>query len=176
MPELTVDAGVTIDLASRDDFERHHQWMKDRLGEVRKAYYRVLSANLPLALITNPGPAFIDVGQPPAGHLYSIQWACVFGDTPFAITAISNVFGALCIGVPGGSRAVGTFPITDVVSPSVAVPSLIQVPDQVICHGGQHIYLMLQGTGLTAGVTQGYNLNVGVLSATDEPRTLGWVS
>lgn len=168
--EITLEAGVTVDLATKGDLEQHHRWLQERF-RAREAVYRVLTQSVPAGANT----LLLDFGAPPAGMLYAVQWVAVMADQPFG-AAIANVTAAAFVG--NANRPVTSSMqanTNDLVVPGIAVPSTTNVPDLTICRGGQHIYVLVSGSGLVAGTTVGYNANCGVLQAKDEPGTVAWI-
>lgn len=164
--ELTVDAGVVIDLATKEDVAQHHKFLEDLLNR-RRAGYRTLMAAVPVG----SGPLVMDLGSPPAGKLYAVQWASVFPDVGSIGAAIASVVGILCVGYPSKVPPPG-----DIANPGFSIPSgQLNVPDVTVVHGGQRLYIVLQGTGLAAGTTVGYNANAGVLIGDDDPKTIAWI-
>jgi hypothetical protein len=168
---LELDLGKTF-LEFKAGVEHHHQWLHERL-KPRRATYRRISNSVAAAA----GPLLIDLGGPPAGHIYAPQWVAIFADTPFgAVAAGGAVSAALFIGQSRGSSGANVaYSTDDVVAPGLLVPSILSVPDDVICLGGQHIFVVLSGTGLVAGTTNGYNVNCGLLQADDTPETMAWI-
>lgn len=172
--ELTIEGGVTVDVATKQDIDQHHRWLEERFNR-RRADYRMLTGNIPAALLSNTTVALIaDFGFPPAGHLYAAQWLAVFPDSPFG-AAIANVTAALCIGVPSGHQGSTIYSLADVVLPGLSVPSGTNIPDSAIATAGQHLYVIASGSGLTGGTSSGYNANLGVLIAEDSPQTRAWI-
>lgn len=168
--EVTLSGGIEIDVATRDDIEQHHDWLKGRLGQ-RRAEYK----ELPGGVATNSNnPLLIDFGQPPAGRLWAAQWLAIFADDPFG-SAIANVTACLFVGVPRYTGAGLSYSINDARMPALAVPASQNVPDSVLARGGQHIFVVLKGSGLAAGTTVGYNANLGVLVAEDSDETRAWI-
>ena len=168
MPEVTVAAGIEIDLASREDLERHHDWLRQRLGDRREAKYRVLSGSV----APGTAPLLLRVGaSPPAGLLYVVQWVAIFGDDDTK-AAITNVGASLRIGVPRSpASAVGG---VETIIPGLAVPSVANVPDAVFCAPGQQIYVVIGGTASGSGSTNDWNANVGVLVVEDTDAARAW--
>lgn len=169
--EVTLEAGVSIDLATRDDIAQHHRWLQDRLGKPW-AEYKVLSG-----FVAKPAgagnPVLIDLGGPPAGLVYALQWVSVFPDVP-GQGAISNVFATLYAGAFSLLGAVPNTRPDDVVMPGMVVPTAggQSVPDAVFCRAGQKVFVTLTGSSINgSGTANQWNANVGVLVKRDEPSS-----
>lgn len=174
MPELTVDAGITVDLASKEDIQRHHDWLKKRLG-VRRADYRVLTDSVAAAQLSTTNTVLLaNFGSPPAGHIYAAQWLSIFPDSPFG-AAIANVTAAFGVGPVQGGRSNIHFSLADIILPSISVPSFTNIPDAVLAVGGQQLYVLISGSGVTGGTVTGYNANLGVLIGDDSEETRAWI-
>lgn len=170
--EVTLEGGVHVDIATRDDVEEIHRRHRPK---PHRAGYRALSNGAQ----AGTGPLLIDFGEPPAGKLYVAQWLTIFPDTPFlgaSNATVANVSAALFAGIPRGQSGAGlVYSIGDVIQGGLLVPSNTNLPDDAIAHGGQHLYVVLAGSGLAAGTSVGYNANCGVLIADDDPETIAWV-
>lgn len=166
--EVVLETGFKVALDTSEDAERRHRELRKQLS--RSAGYRALSAGA----ASIAGQLLLDFGAPPAGKMYVAQWLTVFGDTPFG-AAIANVSAALCAGLPHGQSGSGlTYSQADVIQAALPVPANVNLPDDAIAHGGQHLYVVLAGSGLP-GTIVNFNANCGVLIADDDPETVAWV-
>lgn len=163
-----MEASLSLDIAAtRDELERHHRWLQDRL-KPRRASYRVLTGSAPIVDAVS-GLLLIDLGGPPAGLLWALQWIAVFPD-PTA-TSTGGTTAVLCVGIPTQR---GVLNVGDVVIPQIVVPGQSNLPDSVLARGGQHAYAVLSGA-LSTDTIANFFCNVGALVGDDAPETTAWI-
>jgi hypothetical protein len=178
--ELTVAGDVAVELATRDDLDRHHERLRDVLADHKDArYYMVSGATANTA--AQPGPIAMSFTPqaPPPGRIWRVQWAAIWqanSQAGLLAGAIANLFAALCVGNsptgPGGpsARAVNVN-ASDIAVPGQTVPSSINVPDLTVVKSEQQLYFLIGGSGLTS---VNFSCTAGVLDAPDVPEALFW--
>lgn len=160
MPELTVDASVAIDLASKEDIEQHHRWLEARLARPKaltdSQNSSVLLATLPILLVFPNRPA--------SGRLWNINWVSVFLDS--VVPPVASVAAELCI----GGVATTTPNLGAPVASGLTVPGYADLRHR-IARANQLIYLVIGGSGSITG-TVNVNATIGYFDWPDTEETV----
>lgn len=175
MTEVLLDAGITLDIATKDDIAAHHARLEGLLSRPHARYY------------TNPGsaesgagtkPLIIDLGMPPGGLMWYLQWLAITGVDPFG-AVIANVTAAAFKGAVPLTSALSLGPpvvgldFASVIQTSMTVPSTTAMPDKSIIYSNEHLYVIFAGTGLVAGGAR-YRCVAGLLELEQRPDALMW--
>lgn len=157
--ELTIVGGATVDIATCNDLDRHHDKMRDMLPKKQEADYQPLFGSYVAVVGATTIAIPFNPGKPPGGKLWGVQWVSVF-TTGFG-GVIPNVTFAICIGnCPPPSNNAKVNP-SDIVYPANSFPAAINVPAKTLIRPTEQLYVLLQGSGLVAGTI--YNATAAVL-------------
>jgi hypothetical protein len=174
--EVQLEAGVSIDLATRADLAAAHERLAGQLPGLVEADYEIKPAYAVTGTPTKP--LLLDFGAPPAGLLWLVEFVSVWGVDPTgngSVAAIANVSGALFVGRILVPDAIATPTIQAehdrVAVPAFAVPSAFEPPGRVFVRYPDRLYALLSGSGLAAGASV-YHATAGVLKATDTRRVI----
>lgn len=181
--EVTVAGGAVIDIASKDDIQRHHDRVEKLIGERRPTgkYYRVIASGVTTSGFSGSGPIAIAFtpSSPPAGRHWFVQWVAIWPGTSPATGAVANLFAAVAVGrspVPPGASIPGAFlgalSEADIVVPGLAVPLSVPIPDKTVVKPQDQLYVLLAGSGLAASTT--YVATAGVIDTPDSDETYFW--
>lgn len=167
MPEVTLEASVAVDVASKEDIDKHHAWLKDRLGEKFGVEDRVIGNATPAGSYASPTLVRIPNSTVPSGKLYVANWMAFFVDG--FITVPTGIVATLCVGRPSIPFSTAALPSFDVVAPFQAMgyTSL----RKVMARANQEFYVILSGTGtLTNATNLMVNIGVDIWPDTAEAR------
>lgn len=175
--EIAVAAGGMIDLATKDDVDKHHHRLEQLLSRPR-AHFSRLNGSAP----TRAAPVVVDCGRPPMGMMWLPQWAIGMGNDALG-AVIANVTWAMFAGaIPqGGGLAVGPPTvgldlgncILTGTGGGLTAPTIANFPDKSPVYGNENLYGVFSGAGLAAGA-QFYRLVVGVLELPFTDEALTW--
>lgn len=173
MTEILLSGGVTVDIATKEDVEAHARRLERLLGRPHARFTKLAGS------VESAGkPLIVDLGRPPQGMMWEIQWLLVTGVDPFG-AAIANVTAAAFVGaVPLlASLAIGP-PVTGLdyasaILTSLVVPSTNAVPDKSVVYTNESLYVIFTGTGLVAGGAR-YRVVAGVIELEQRPDALMW--
>jgi|SRR5215469_17052754 len=178
--ELSVAADIAVDLATKDDLDKHHRKLAEVFTPPRGRVYRPWATASTTSGFSGSGPIYLtfDPPRPPAGRMWLAQWVAIWVGTSPAAGAVANLFAAFAIGrAPVGANAsfgAAGLPVNvaDVVIPGQAVPSSINIPDKTQVGKQDAAYVILQGSGLAASTI--YNATLGVLEMDDKEEAFFW--
>lgn len=177
--EVLVGGGMVVDVATKEDMDRHFSRLADLMERPRSRFERYAGAQAPRAANAAFGIRF---PQPKAhgDEIWELQWLALYGDDPTAVltTAIANVRAALFVGsrIPDAQLPVAATAGLDhggAILPGLAVPSLTTIPDKNVVYPGEEPYVLLYGTGLVAGAGT-YHALLGVIAKPNVPAALTW--
>ena len=180
--ELTVDASVALDLASKEDLAAHHQRLEKLFPDIPRGWYvrAVATAVVPTGGLVSGNLVAGFVPRPPIGKMWFLQWLAVVQGQAVASAVVANAFASLMVGRspvgPGAQSQSGTGPVADpgeMVLPGLAVPSNASVPDKTVVRWGEEAYLLIAGSGVGAAGTT-YNAVLGVLEVPDVESAYFW--
>lgn len=171
--DVTLATGLTVDLTTKQDFEGHTRRLEKLLDRPHARFTKVNGS------VESAGvPLIVDLGRPPQGMMWEVQWLIVTGVDPFG-AAIGNVTAAAFAGaVPNRTGLAIGPPVTGIdygsaILTSLAVPSTNAVPDKSVVYSTENLYVIFTGTGLVAGGAR-YRAIAGVLELEARPDALMW--
>lgn len=136
MASITLEGGIEVDLATKEDFDQLQQQIL--LPEIM----RPLSGNV---TVPTSGSTILVFPQRPSKAVdWDLRTLCVVGADDH--TAVANVQCALYI-----ASDVTTIDLQQVFWPLITVPSADRWKDQLRIPGGEALFLVFSGSGLSSG-------------------------
>ena len=179
MAEITAAGGVVIDVATKDDLDRHHKAIESMVkGSRQEGDYIPLfgSSTAPAGIGSGPLVIPFSPRSPAAGKVWAVQYLAIFtGDGAGPVIATLNasvLIGRSPVGPGGAHPAPGGLNIDpqEVCLPGLSVPTAggIIVPGKLLCRASEQIYCVLRGAGLVVGTVYQATASVLETEATRE--------
>lgn len=182
--EVTLAGGLVVDVATKDDLQRHHESLRDELirliGEKRDVQaYRIYGSSTTTSGFTGTGPIPIAFNptSPPSGRLWVVQFVTAWVGTTVAAGTTANLNCAVMCGQsPSGGGLIGravNVNVSDVVIPTQAVPNPpTGTPDVFVVKSENQLYVLLAGSALAASTV--YNAAALVIDLPAVPGAVIW--
>lgn len=176
--EITLAGGVSVDLATSEDLERHQRRIAELVNPERKGHYRRIDGSA----ASRAAPVLVDLGRPPMGMWWFVQWVLLTGDSPIGATVANVTAGVFAGGLPSpAALAVGPpatgFAVQDCIlsggNSGLGIPTVTTVPDKSVVFETENLYAIFTGSGLAAGAAF-YRATAGVIEVPARNETLFW--